>query len=220
MLDPALEADLPLRTVDISRSQARIRRHLTRLSDSAQVRVARTELHHIATLTNEINELHANLDRLAAARSLGLRAETGCGPVTAAVPIGQTAGTRRFATDAQFSRQAGTAPIPASSGTTDRYRLHPAGNRQLNKALHVIAITRAHLDPTTRAYLARKRSEEKTNREALRCLKRHLARRIWTILLHRRAATQNQTRSRPGRRTRPHALHLNPQTASALDIPV
>jgi transposase len=182
VLDPALEADLPLRTVDLPRSQARIRRRLTRLPESAQVRVARSELHHIATLTKEINKLHADLDRLTAAHSPGLRAETGCGPVTAAVLIGQTAGARRFATDARFARQAGTAPIPASSGNTHRYRLHRGGNRQLNKALHVIAITRARLDPATRAYLARKRSEGKTNREALRCLKRHLARRIWRIL--------------------------------------
>jgi transposase len=96
--------------------------------------------------------------------------------------IGQTAGARRFATDAQFARQSGTAPIPASSGNTTRFRLHRGGNRQLNRALHTIALSRARNDPETRAYLDRKRTEGKTNREAFRCLKRHLARRIWKIM--------------------------------------
>jgi transposase len=182
VLDPSLEADLANRTLDLARSQARIRRRLAKLADTAQARVARSELSHIVQLTKEINALHTDLDQLTAEYSPGLRAETGCGPVTAAMLIGQTAGARRFATDAQFARHAGTAPIPASSGNTNRYRLHRGGNRQLNRALHTIALTRARIDPETRAYLQRKRAEGKTNREAFRCLKRHLARRIWKIL--------------------------------------
>ena len=90
-----------------------------------------------------------------------LLAETGCGPVTAAILIGQTAGAERFASDAQFARMAGVAPIPASSGRRDQHRLHRGGNRQLNRALHIITITRGRIDPTTtRAYLARKETEE------------------------------------------------------------
>jgi transposase len=96
--------------------------------------------------------------------------------------IGRTAGAERFATDAQFARQAGVAPIPVSSGRKDRHRLHRGGDRQLNRALHTIAVTRARIDPETRAYLERKRSEGKTNREALRCLKRHLARHVHRLL--------------------------------------
>jgi hypothetical protein len=71
-----------------------------------------------------------------------LLAETGCGPLTAAILIGQTAGAERFKSDAHFARLAGVAPIPVSSGRTDRHRLDRGGNRQLNRALHVIAITR------------------------------------------------------------------------------
>jgi transposase len=182
VLDPALEADLAPRTLHFAGAQARIRRRLAKLPQTAQARVARSELAHIVALTKEINALHADLDRLTAAHSPGLRAETGCGPICAAMLIGQTAGARRFATDAQFARQAGAAPIPASSGNTNRYRLHRGGNRQLNRALHTIALSRARNDPDTRAYLKRKRAEGKTNPEAFRCLKRHLARRIWKIM--------------------------------------
>jgi hypothetical protein len=61
-------------------------------------------------------------------------------------------------------------------------RLNPGGDRQLNCALHRVAVTRARIDPATRAYLQRKQAEGKTRAEALRCLKRHLARRIWKLL--------------------------------------
>jgi transposase len=73
-------------------------------------------------------------------------------------------------------------PIPASSGNTQRHRLHRGGDRQLNRAIHIIALSRARTDPETRAYLARKHSEGKTKLEAIRCLKRHLARRVWRLL--------------------------------------
>ena len=103
-----------------------------------------------------------------------LLAELGCGTLTAATLIGRTAGAERFDTDARFARQAGTAPIPVSSGQRDRHRLHRGGDRQLNRALHTIAITRAQRDPETRAYLDRKIAEGKTRKEAIRCLKRYL----------------------------------------------
>ncbi len=111
-----------------------------------------------------------------------LLAEHRCGTVTAAIIIGHTAGAKRFPTDACFARHAGTAPIPASSGNTQRHRLHRGGDRQLDRAIHIIAFSRARTDPTTQAYLARKHAEGKSKAEAIRCLKRHLARRIWRIL--------------------------------------
>jgi len=182
VLDPELEADLAPRTLHFAAVQARIRRHLTKLGQTAQTRVAASELAHIVKLTKEINALHADLDRLTACHSPALRAEAGCGPVCAAMLIGHTAGARRFATDAKFARLSGAAPIPAMSGNTRRFRLHRGGDRQLNRALHVIAMSRARNDPETRAYLNRKRAEGKTNPEAFRCLKRHLARRIWKTM--------------------------------------
>jgi len=78
--------------------------------------------------------------------------------------------------------RSGSAPIPAASGQTVRHRLDKGGNRQLNCALHRLAVTKGRLDPQTAAYLARKQNEGKSRREALGCLKRHLARRVWRLL--------------------------------------
>ena len=89
-----------------------------------------------------------------------------------------------------FARHAGTAPIPASSGNTVRHRLHRGGDRQLNRAIHIIALGRAKLDPATRAYLKRKQAEGKTKLEAIRCLKRHIARQIWHLLDNRQPPSQ------------------------------
>ena len=100
----------------------------------------------------------------------------------AAILIGRTAGAERFRSDASFALQSGTAPIPCSSGKRTQHRLNRGGDRQLNHALHIVAITRANHDPATKAYLARKQAEGKTRKGALRCLKRHLARRFHRLL--------------------------------------
>jgi transposase len=182
VLDPTLEAKVPNRKLDYPGQLQRITRRLRTLPPTARVRIAREQVKRIGALTREAEELKRELrDRVRAHRP-ELLAETGCGPLCAAILIGQTAGVQRFATDAQFARVAGVAPIPVSSGRNDRYRLDRGGNRQLNRALHVIAITRGRIDPTTRAYLARKEAEGKSRIEAMRCLKRHLARRYHRIL--------------------------------------
>ena len=100
------------------------------------------------------HELEAQLTELVQEQCPQLLAEYGCGTVTAAIIIGHTAGADRFPTDACFARHTGTAPIPASSGNTTRHRLHRGGDRQLNRAIHIIALCRARRDPATRAYLA------------------------------------------------------------------
>jgi transposase len=136
----------------------------------------------IRQLTRQADAIETELQALVRARSPQLLAEAGCGALTAATLIGRTAGAERFPTEASFAHQAGTAPIPASSGNRNRHRIHRGGDRQLNRALHTIAITRARLDPDTRAYIQRKLAEGKTRREAIRCLKRHLARRFYRLL--------------------------------------
>jgi transposase len=105
--------------------------------------------------------------------------EPGCGPLNAAVLIGHTAGAKQFRSPASFALQSGTAPIPASSDQKTHHRLDRGGDRQLNGALHMIAIVRARVDPTTQAYLQRKTAEGKTKKAALRSLKRALARRLY-----------------------------------------
>jgi transposase len=152
----------------------RIDRRLRRLPAGARVRVAREQIAHLRVLTRQADALERELLELVKAHRPQLLAERGCGALTAAILIGRTAGAERFPSDASFARLAGTAPIPCSSGQRDRHRLDRGGDRQLNYALHVIAITRARYDPATKAYLARKEAE--TKKGALRCLKRHLAR--------------------------------------------
>ncbi|HLY50274.1 MAG TPA: transposase [Solirubrobacteraceae bacterium] len=139
-------------------------------------------LTRISEISRQESQLETELTRLVQKHNPRLLAERGCGTITAAILIGHTAGAQRFATEAAFARHTGTAPIPASSGNTSRHRLHRGGDRQLNRAIHIIALCRAKTDPSTRLYLDRKAAEGKTKREAIRCLKRHLARHIWGLL--------------------------------------
>jgi transposase len=119
-----------------------------------------------------------------------LLAETGIGPITGAQLLGEIAGIDRFSTDAKLARLADCAPIPVSSGRTDRHRLDRGGNRQVNNAIHMIALVRLRHDPETAIYIARQRAAGKTHREAIRCLKRHLVRRIYRLLSDPTSAPQ------------------------------
>jgi transposase len=102
----------------------------------------------------------------------------GVGPIVAAVVLTAWSHPGRVRSDAAFAMLAGAAPIPASSGKTVRHRLNRAGNRQLNRALHTVALSRLRHDPDTRAYAERRRAEGKTDREIKRCLKRYIARQL------------------------------------------
>jgi transposase len=106
--------------------------------------------------------------------------EPGIGPVSAAKLL--ACDPSRFKNEAAFARCNGTAPIPASSGKTVRYRLNRGGDRQVNNAIHTIAIIRAKHQPETRAYLERRINQGKTKREALRSLKRHISRDLYQRL--------------------------------------
>ena|SRR5579884_1931714 len=181
-LAPDIEAGLAPASLDHPQVRSRVARRLAQLPRNAQVRVAKLILKRIGQITLEERELRAELKALIDAHCPALLAQHGCGPITAAIIIGHTAGAQRFPTDAHFARHAGVAPIPANSGNTQRHRLHRGGDRQLNRAIHIIAFSRARTDPTTQAYLARKHAEGKTKAEAIRCLKRHLARHIWRLL--------------------------------------
>jgi transposase len=181
-LCPELEAELPARSLRHEPHITKVARRLARLAPSARVRIAKQLTASIRSLTRQINELEHELDRLVTAHSPALVAETGIGTLTAATLIGRTAGAERFPTDAHFARLAGAAPVPASSGRTVRHRLDRGGDRQINCALHTIALTRMRLDPATREYVQRRKAEGKTTREILRCLKRSIARLVWKHL--------------------------------------
>jgi transposase len=121
----------------------------------------------------QLVELVRSLDRT-------LLDEPGIGPISAAKLF--ACDPARFKHEAAFARCNGTAPIPASSGKTVRYRLNRGGDRQVNNAIHTIAIIRAKHQPETRAYLDRRVREGKTKREAMRALKRHISRELFKRL--------------------------------------
>jgi transposase len=181
-LCPELERSLKAGAFNQARVLDRVDRRLRKLPAGARARVARDQVAHIRRLNRHIEQLKRELVELVRAHRPQLLAETGCGPLVAATLIGRTAGAQRFRSDASFALQSGTAPIPCSSGKHTQHRLNRGGDRQLNHALHIVAITRANHDPATKAYLARKEAEGKTNKGALRCLKRHLARRFHYLL--------------------------------------
>ncbi len=123
--------------------------------------------------------LAAQIQALAAPRFAPLAQICGVSLLTAGALAGILGPGRRFASDAQLAAYAGAAPLEASSGERVRHRLNRGGNRRLNAILYRIALTQARCSPQARAYLARRVSEGKTRREAIRALKRYLIRAIW-----------------------------------------
>ncbi len=107
----------------------------------------------------------------------------GVGPIMAAYLIGYSGDIRRFPSAGHYARYNGTAPIEASSGPNARHRLNPRGNRQLNHALHIAAVTQVRNDTPGRAYYLRKQAEGKTRKEAMRALKRRISDAVYHQLL-------------------------------------
>src|SRR5215203_1660710 len=160
----------------------KIARRLARAEQTMRVRIARDELRRLRELTHSVKALEGEIAELVAQIAPHLLAEPGFGPLTAAKLVGEIAGAQRFASDAKLARAAGIAPVPVSSGNTSRHRLDRGGNRQINATIHRIAVTRLRCHPETKDYIARKRAEGKSTKDAIRCLKRHLTRRIWHLL--------------------------------------
>jgi transposase len=160
----------------------RVARRLARAEQTMRVRIARDELRRIRELSQTIKSLEAEIAQLVGQIAPQLLCEPGLGPLTAAKLVGEIAGAHRFASDAKLARAAGVAPIPVSSGNTNRHRLDRGGNRQINATIHRIAVTRLRCHTETQDYIARKRAEGKNTKEAIRCLKRHLTRRLWHLL--------------------------------------
>ena len=146
------------------------------------MRIARELVGRCRSLTRTIDELNEELDQRAVAVAPALLELPGCGALTAAKLLAEIGPISRFKSDAQLARHSGVAPLEASSGKSQRHRLDRGGNRQLNAALYRIAITQARYHPPARAYLERKQAEGKSKREAIRCLKRQLARTVFNSL--------------------------------------
>jgi transposase len=136
----------------------------------------------IRQLASEERELEREIEKLTLRLAPQLLAEPGIGPLSAAQVVLSWSHPGRIHSEAAFARLAGSAPIPASSGQTIRYRLDRSGDRQLNRALHQIIVTRRRMHPPTIEYIERRTREGKTRREATRCLKRYLARNLYRLL--------------------------------------
>jgi transposase len=159
----------------------------------AQVRIASELVGRCRELTRRVNELERELATVLKHEAEELLELVGCGILTAAKLVGEVADVDRFAGESKLAKHTGTAPLPASSGERQRHRLNRSGNRQLNCALHRIAVTQARMHPPARAYLERKQAEGKSHREALRCLKRHLARVVFNTLKEMERRKMHQT---------------------------
>ncbi len=150
-----------------TRTYAEVIRHLARRSLAMQTEASAHEKEILAIIKSWRPDL---LDQL------------GVGPIVAATILCAWSHPGRCRNDAAFASLAGAAPIPASSGLTTRHRLNRCGDRQLNRALHTIVLSRLRYDPATQAYAERRTTEGKTPREIKRCLKRYIARDLYKLL--------------------------------------
>ena len=164
----------------------RVTGHLTQAADpitAATKLTLRRLARRIAALSEEIDELDAELRPLVTATAPALMAVYGVGTEVAAQLL-TTAGDNpdRLRSEAAFAQLCGTAPLPASSGRTIRHRLNRGGDRHANFALHIIALVRLSSHQPTQDYATRRRAEGLSNLEIIRCLKRYIAREIHHVL--------------------------------------
>jgi transposase len=147
--------------------------------------LARAELADVIRLTSEINALEQRLSQRVREVAPALLDIPGCGDLSAAKLVGEAAGVARFKSEAAFACHAGVAPIPVWSGNTaGQMRLSRSGNRQLNAAIHRIALTQIRMPDTEgHAYYHRRIADGKTTAAARRCVKRGIARRVYRALL-------------------------------------
>jgi len=138
--------------------------------------VLRRTARRVLTLTGEIDELDSELEAIVTSLVPELLEEAGVGPVCAAQLVVSSGDPRRMASEASFAALAGTSPVEASSGLHRRHRLNRGGDRQLNRALHIISLNRVRWHPETAAYHQKLLASGKTPRQARRCVKRMLAR--------------------------------------------
>jgi len=171
-LRPGYEQHLP--ALD-SRPRLEKAERLLAKQTGVQAALARRRVEALIRLDAEIKQLEREIAQSVQALGSGLPKLVGISYLSAARIIGEVGDINRIQTKARFARMNGTAPIPASSGQTSRHRLNRGGNRRINHALHMMALTQARMDPRARAYVERRRSEGRTRRDAVRALKRHLS---------------------------------------------
>ena len=173
--------------------QAKTRRQLAgwlAAQNGIDARLARDVLADIDRVSPVINDLEREISALVTIQAPQLLELPGCAGLTAAKIVGETAGINRFATDAKYAMHAGVAPIPVWSGRTKgRVRMNKSGNRQLNAALHRIAVTQIRLGGLGKAYYDKRLAAGDSKTEAIRALKRRLARVVFQTLKNNPSTT-------------------------------
>jgi transposase len=160
--------------------------------------LAGDELNDIARLTQEINALEKRIVEQSRIHAKHLLALPGCGQLTAAKIIAETANVSRFKSEAAYARYIGDAPLPHSSGSTAGHvRMTRSGNRQLNSAIHRIAVTQIRLDGPGRQYYDKRRKSGDSSPAALRNLKRRITRVVFSRLHADEADRRSQTTDTP-----------------------
>jgi transposase len=151
--------------------------------DGPVARIAAEIVAHVRELTVRERALEREIERIVTRLAPTLLGLVGVGPLTAAKIVGETADVRRFRSKDTFARHNGTAPLPVWSGNRERHRLSRTGNRQLNAAIHRIAITQMRCHPDAKTYLEHRAARQNTKPEALRALKRRLSDVVYRALL-------------------------------------
>lgn len=162
--------------------------------------LTRRRLVRVAEIDAEAAELKQRIAGYVKAAGSTLTSIYGVGPIIAARFLAEVVDINRYPNRNTFAAANGTAPLAASSGRTKRHRFNPGGNRRLNRSLYTIAITQIRADTEGQAYYQRKRKAGKTNKEALRCLKRRLSDIVYTTMKHDATAgvdAASATRARP-----------------------
>lgn len=190
-LDPTW--DPPARSLTAVKNLDAVAHRLAGL-DGPVARIAREIVAHITGLTVRERALEREITALVAGLAPTLLALVGVGALTAAKIVAETADVTRFKSKDAYARHNGTAPLPVWSGNRERHRLSRTGNRQLNAAIHRIAITQMRCHDDARAYLDRRITNGNTKTEALRALKRRLSDVVYRSLL---ADTQPATSATP-----------------------
>ena len=190
-MDPDL-APRP-RSLDRLATLDHLSRRLAKMPLSVEVRLCSELVSRCREITRRANELEREIAALVQTSAPALVHIPGCAWLTAAKIVAETAQISRFPTEGHFARYAGTAPVPASSGARHRHRFNRRGNRQLNAALHRIAVTQMRIHEPAKDYVAKKRSEGMSQTEAIRALKRRLSRVVFKTMTSMNQPTDGLT---------------------------
>jgi transposase len=153
------------------------------LIDKERKRISLELLADVRRTDDQLEALTKRIQNAVVASGTTVTDVYGIGPIAAAIIVGHTGDIHRFPSSGHYARYNATAPLEASSGPRVRHRLNPRGNRQLNHALHVAAITQVSHDTPGRVYFERKIAEGKTHKEALRALKRRISDAVYRQLV-------------------------------------